>query len=79
MTREPALAAGVAGFFTRPLVSRALLVRGLSTLTGDLTLLGAIHRCKSTIFFSHVVPLELVRRVEPELQPRCHDAIAENA
>jgi hypothetical protein len=43
MTREPALAAGVACLFTRPLVCRALLVRGLSTFTGNVTLPGAIH------------------------------------
>ena len=43
MTRESALPAGIARFFTRPLVRGSLLVSGLSALTGNLALTRAIH------------------------------------
>jgi hypothetical protein len=45
------LPAGGAGFVFGPFVGRALLVRGATTLTGDLTLLFGRHRTKSATFF----------------------------
>ena len=54
MARHPALAARLACLFARPLVGRALLMRGFAALAGDLALLTPIHRRKSAIFFCHV-------------------------
>src|SRR5437773_5018601 len=53
MAGHPAFAAGLARFFTRPLVRGALLVRRLAPLTRDLALLVPLHRGKSTILCCH--------------------------
>ena len=53
MARHAALAAGLTRFFARPLVRRALLMRGLAALARNLALLASIHRCKSAVFFGH--------------------------
>src|SRR5688572_25262948 len=53
MARHAALAAGLARFFAGPLMGRALLMRCLATLAGNLALLGAVHRRESAILFSH--------------------------
>src|ERR1041384_4825020 len=53
MTRHAALAPGFARFLAGPLVGRALLVGGLSALTGNFALLRAVHRSESAILFSH--------------------------
>src|SRR5579871_6105526 len=56
MTRDSALPSGVTRLLARPLVRRSLLVRGLSALAGDFTLLGAVHGRETTIFLCHVRP-----------------------
>jgi hypothetical protein len=43
MTGHAALATGFTRFFTRPLVSRPFLVRGLAALARDLSLFVSIH------------------------------------
>src|SRR5580765_1132054 len=53
MAGHPALAAGFARFFARPLVRGALLVRRFSTLAGNLALLDTFHRGESTILCCH--------------------------
>ena len=50
---ESAFAAGVPGLLARPLMGRALLMRRLAALAGNLTLLGPIHRRKSAVFLGH--------------------------
>jgi hypothetical protein len=56
-------------------VRGAFLVRGLASLAGDLALLGSIHRCKSTIFFCHLVLLALPCSRTLGLQPMCHEIL----
>jgi hypothetical protein len=53
MARHPALTPGFPRFLGRPLVRGALLMRGLSALARDLSLLASVHRGESTILFSH--------------------------
>jgi hypothetical protein len=53
VTGDPTLPSGIAGFFARPLVRGAFLMRGFSAFAGDLTLLGAVHRRETTIFLCH--------------------------
>jgi len=50
------VAARLASLFGRPLVSRALLMRGLATLARDVALLAPVHRRKSAVFFRHWHP-----------------------
>jgi len=81
MAGDSSLSPGVARFLARPLVGRALLMRSLAALTGDLALLGAVHRSESTIFLGHVSSSRrsLVRRSDAEavsrglVQRRCHE------
>jgi hypothetical protein len=54
MARHAALAASFARSLTRPLVRGPLLVRSFAALARYLSLLGPVHRSKSTIFFSHI-------------------------
>ena len=68
VTGDPSLASGVTRFLARPLVRRAFLVSGLSALAGDLSLLRAVHRRKTTIFLCHVVLLPVPRDYK-ERQP----------
>src|SRR5688572_4695977 len=51
MARHSALPPRFARFLARPLVGRALLMRGLAALTRDLFLLVPVHRCKSAVLF----------------------------
>ena len=50
-----AFAPGITRFVRSPFMSRALFVGGATTLAGNLTLLGPIHRRKSAIFLGHLV------------------------
>src|SRR2546430_7489129 len=72
VARHAALATGLARFLARPLVRRALLVRRLSALAGDLALLVPVHRRKATIFFCHAILLALPCSRTLGLQPMCH-------
>ena len=56
MARHPALAARLPRFLARPLVGRALLMRGLATLARNLALLVAVHRREPAILFRHRCP-----------------------
>src|SRR5688572_8709705 len=72
--RHAALATRFAGFIGRPLVRGALLMRGATTLAGDLTLLLGGHRCEASTFFARFVhgalPSRLVfARVVPPPRP----------
>lgn len=69
VTRDPSFASGVTRFLARPLVRRAFLMSGLPALTGDLPLLRAVHRRKTTIFLCHVRPPPRVPRVHKDRQP----------
>jgi hypothetical protein len=51
---------------------RALLVRRLSTLACDLSLLVPIHRCKAAIFFCHGSSSHSLCSQILGLQPMCH-------
>src|SRR5262245_19511824 len=53
MARHPALASRFARFLAGPLVGRALLMRCLAALAGDLPLLLPVHRRKTAILFGH--------------------------
>src|SRR2546421_8097917 len=53
MAGHAALAARFTRFLACPLVGRALLMRGLATLAGNLALLTAVHRSESAILFCH--------------------------
>lgn len=53
MTRNAPFAPRVPRLFARPLVGRALLMRRLAPLAGDLPLLASIHRRESAIFLRH--------------------------
>jgi hypothetical protein len=55
MAGNAALSPGITRFLAGPLVRGALLMGSLTTFTGNLALLGAVHRRKSTIFLGHVV------------------------
>ena len=75
MAGDTALAPGIPRLFARPFVCGPLLVRGLATLAGNLTLLASIHRSESAIFLSHDVPPSRVRcfvprRVTPAVLPQ---------
>jgi hypothetical protein len=51
--RTATLASRLAGFIGCPLVRNALLMRGFTTLAGNLTLPARVHRCESTTFLVH--------------------------
>ena len=76
MTGHAALATRLTRFVARPLVSRALLMRGFAALARNLALFVSVHRCKSAIFCGHYVLLGCTNftacpRILP-LQPGCH-------
>ncbi len=56
VTGDSTLSTRVPRFFAGPLVRGTFLMGSLASLAGNFTLLGAIHRRKSTIFLGHVVP-----------------------
>src|ERR1044072_3690553 len=67
MGSDATLPSSLAGFLGRPLMRGALLVRSSPALACNLALLGAVHRCESTIIFCHCASLRREIRSRSDL------------